>query len=509
MKKQVKNKEIESIQSLSSLLVDGNSKSKFEKASLKIRDLWEMEGDDIINLEPFYQRNVVWKPEYQVNLIHSILNGVPINVIHLVIEKTKIDEDEKTSYVVLDGKQRITTIFDFMQSKFDIKIKLGNEFQDVSYRQLNEMRNNPNHKFHERAKSLIRKLEQYEIIVMYWSDLDLIQQSVVFNAINFGVELSTEERVLARSYNSKIFALHILKTYLSSLFSYSRTKDDKRGKDIIWTLRFLYIIFGGSPEALDIKPELICKMRYDEGFQKFIEDLHNKIENYKNDKVNAGGFDDKFDSKLEMNKMLLAFGLLNEFKDVQKFVDDIALKIVGQQPSVRVISSDWVMIYYTTFILNKFYQKRLRYGVFSDNIPAFKSIFTDYKAWTLTKDSGEKYEKTRRMTFYKTYNLHMNKIQELFEQHVVKPGITDDEPKSTYIPSYKRAAAWKKANGVCPLCKVKFTETDELQYDHGVAASISSDPVEVFVMHRKCNRQKSDHTPQTAQQLNDFMKKAV
>lgn len=146
---------------------------------------------------------------------------------------------------------------------------------------------------------------------------------------------------------------------------------------------------------------------------------------------------------------------------------------------------------------------------FSDNIDAFKKIWREYYEWTSKKDPSGK-DKTRRMAGKPAYDWHMNKLQELYEKHIISTGIMkDDKPKSTYIPSVLKEQAWKEANGICPICKIAFTPEDEIQYDHYIAASISSDPLKIYAMHRKCNRQKSDHTQQTAQQLNDFMKQAV
>src|SRR5260370_38329920 len=103
--------------SLSTLLV-GDSIKKPKQDTRKIKDLWEMK--DEINLSPYYQREYVWQQDYKINLILSILSEVPINVIHLVIDKKKIKENKKEQYIVLDGKQRLKTIFGFIENDFAV-----------------------------------------------------------------------------------------------------------------------------------------------------------------------------------------------------------------------------------------------------------------------------------------------------------------------------------------------------------------------------------------------------
>ena len=55
-----------------------------------------------------YQRQFVWSQEMQKNLIKSIFANVPIGCFHLV------KEEDNLSYNVLDAKQRLTTINNFM-----------------------------------------------------------------------------------------------------------------------------------------------------------------------------------------------------------------------------------------------------------------------------------------------------------------------------------------------------------------------------------------------------------
>lgn len=81
--------------------------------SKTIRDLWRDQG--LINLSPEYQRNQgVWNDEKKALLIDSVLNGFDIPKLYLH------NQDEKSPFrwAVVDGKQRLTTLFGFIRGEF-------------------------------------------------------------------------------------------------------------------------------------------------------------------------------------------------------------------------------------------------------------------------------------------------------------------------------------------------------------------------------------------------------
>lgn len=66
------------------------------------------------NMEPKYQRHSVWSTEQQSLLIDSILKNIPIPPIFL---RESIDKKGKTTFEVIDGKQRLTSIFRFIDNE--------------------------------------------------------------------------------------------------------------------------------------------------------------------------------------------------------------------------------------------------------------------------------------------------------------------------------------------------------------------------------------------------------
>jgi hypothetical protein len=71
------------------------------------------------------QRDLVWTIEQKRELINSILIGRHIP--HLAIINTISEDGNGELWHIIDGKQRLSTLFDFMEDKFTIILE-GNEY---------------------------------------------------------------------------------------------------------------------------------------------------------------------------------------------------------------------------------------------------------------------------------------------------------------------------------------------------------------------------------------------
>ena len=83
-----------------------------------------------IQLSPSYQRGNVWSQKQKSELIESILMGIPLPIMYFFEDKNGIKQ-------VVDGKQRLSALFDFMENKFtltDLSIMSelkGKKFKDL------------------------------------------------------------------------------------------------------------------------------------------------------------------------------------------------------------------------------------------------------------------------------------------------------------------------------------------------------------------------------------------
>jgi hypothetical protein len=90
--------------------VEGSGPIHAEADTWAIADFVEYATDDALNLSPSYQRADVWPTSSSQLLVESILRGIPLPSI-IILERM---QDNRMSYEVVDGKQRLTSILRFM-----------------------------------------------------------------------------------------------------------------------------------------------------------------------------------------------------------------------------------------------------------------------------------------------------------------------------------------------------------------------------------------------------------
>lgn len=91
-----------------------------------IKDLENLYEDDLLNLEPGFQRQSVWSERDRAKLIDSILRNYPLPAIFLY----RREENGQIIYDVIDGKQRIESILMFMgqmRGRYWLKTQLAGQ----------------------------------------------------------------------------------------------------------------------------------------------------------------------------------------------------------------------------------------------------------------------------------------------------------------------------------------------------------------------------------------------
>lgn len=91
--------------------------SEKNSVTYNVKTLYEMFKQGEIKL-PIFQRNQVWNKEKKSELIYTILSGGIIPEI-IAFEKT---DNGNTYLILLDGWQRLSTIIDYIDGKFKIKL---------------------------------------------------------------------------------------------------------------------------------------------------------------------------------------------------------------------------------------------------------------------------------------------------------------------------------------------------------------------------------------------------
>jgi len=121
-----------------------------------------------LNLDPPYQRRSVWSPRDKRFFIDTILNNYPVPPVFL--HKT-LDEKGRATYHVVDGKQRIKTIIEFVNNK----IRIPDNFSDITLQKK---------KWNDLNKAQRDQFWNYEIVVEMLPEVNESFVSNIFERIN-------------------------------------------------------------------------------------------------------------------------------------------------------------------------------------------------------------------------------------------------------------------------------------------------------------------------------------
>lgn len=101
-----------------------------QQSDFSLAAIHDMVKRNAIDVSPHYQRRDRWSAEKQSALIESFLLNVPVPPIYL-------SEDEYGKYSVIDGKQRVTAIKDFLSDELRLRdLKRFPELEGLRFRDL-------------------------------------------------------------------------------------------------------------------------------------------------------------------------------------------------------------------------------------------------------------------------------------------------------------------------------------------------------------------------------------
>ena len=198
-----------------------------------------------IDLAPRYQRRFRWDERRKSKLIESFLMNVPVPPIFL-------NEDDFGKYSVIDGKQRLSSISDFLTGKLYLK---GLEvFEDLNGKNFYDLPN-------EFQNSIKIRATVRAIIILRQSDKDIKYE--VFQRLNTGgVKLNAQEirnSAFPGKLNDKLIELSVSKEFHKMLGIKSKTKSRiyQEMRDVELILRFFALkdkwkqYSGGLKKILD------------------------------------------------------------------------------------------------------------------------------------------------------------------------------------------------------------------------------------------------------------------
>ncbi len=177
-------------------------------------------------LQPDFQRQFVWDRKKASRLIESVLLRVPLPIIYL-------SEQPDGKEYVIDGQQRLTSLFSFIDGKFPD----GEPFKLTGLTAYSELNKKPFLDLSEELQDRISDYTLRTVTLLRQSDDNL--KFEIFERLNTGSEplndMELRNCVYRGSYNRLLKEMATDPDFRTLL---GLTKPDKRMKDIELTLRF-------------------------------------------------------------------------------------------------------------------------------------------------------------------------------------------------------------------------------------------------------------------------------
>lgn len=224
-------------------MIDENTEQKVlvtQASDFSLSMVAAMVENGAIDPDPEYQRRKRWSARQQSSLIESFLLSLPVPPVYLAEERTGV-------YSVIDGKQRITAIYDFMQGR--LRLTSLSRLQGLNGLHVNQlppdMVANLNMRPHLRAVTLLRQSDpdlKYEVFIRLNRGGETLNDQEVRNVAGRG---PLNDRLISLAENQ----------FLWSQFNIDRSSQRYRQMaDVEWVLRYLtldrlYPNFSGNMSA--------------------------------------------------------------------------------------------------------------------------------------------------------------------------------------------------------------------------------------------------------------------
>ncbi|MEV5435163.1 DUF262 domain-containing protein [Streptomyces sp. NPDC052682] len=211
----------------------------------KIRELLTAITDGALVLQPEFQRRLVWTPRHKQLFIKTVLEGLPFPEIFLCDGEVDVDTG-KGSQQVVDGQQRITTLYQYFKGSQDLRLGSLTPYADLD-------------------QEVKQKFLNYDVVVRDLGSLTDSEIRDVFHRMN-----STQYGLNAMEVNNARFdgALKQAADRVSKWEIFERRKvftavDDRRMGDVRWCLTVIITVISGY-FSRDVEHEVYLEKYNDE-----------------------------------------------------------------------------------------------------------------------------------------------------------------------------------------------------------------------------------------------------
>lgn len=188
-----------------------------------------------IDLTHIIQRGIAWTKVNKSALIETSILGYPIPPIF-----AKRDVENNKTYIVMDGKQRVNTIKEFMLNEFTLSpLNPVTYFDDDEGRDI--ILDISGKKFRDLPLALQNKLKVCSLDVVYFDNLTFTEERELFKRLNAGKPLSAKSKLLA-SCNDLEKIIQIGSHPLFGLILSDKARKDKGQVSVVmkvWDMLFM------------------------------------------------------------------------------------------------------------------------------------------------------------------------------------------------------------------------------------------------------------------------------
>ena len=406
-----------------------------EKKDFPLSTLKEMVDDGDIIPNPEYQRDYVYTDKQASKLVESVLMGIPIPTIYLCVE-------EDNTYSVIDGQQRITSLVRYLKNDFALNgLQELNELNGKCYKDL--------------SKDIQKKLKSSSL-----STISLLKQSTalkyeIFARLNQGaVKLNPQELrncIYRGTFNKMLDDIAETNPHLNYLFH----DDNNRKSYQERILRFFAL------------------RNYQDYQSSMLKTMNSYMELHRNDEEDEiKAAKDRFNNTIDIIKQVLG----NEaFMAFDRNTNTILEKFSGS-------------VYDSIIIPFSFFDKHsliVNADKIREAVMNVKMTDESYREDTYAA-TGSKVRVIRRIQTI--YNLILS-ITGNNSTDTDRRLFSEDERKMLYESSDKK----------CAICGNLILNIDDCEIDHIIpfAKGGKTELSNAQIVHRICNREKSDSTNDT------------
>ncbi|EIM80690.1 uncharacterized protein STEHIDRAFT_125712 [Stereum hirsutum FP-91666 SS1] len=197
--------------------------------------LYDQIIDGTINLEPDYQRDVVWPEAKQVGVLDSIMRNFYLPPIIFSVSQ---ESDGTEKRICIDGKQRLTSIQKFMDGEIYIREP------DTNAKFWYKTRKPTQERLPRKYRDLFSKKQ---ILCVEYQDLTDNQEREIFKRVQLGVALTPAEKMKAETATERSALITAVENqYLHDPLFLSVPFEHKRGQSYRFTAAAIYFMANPS-----------------------------------------------------------------------------------------------------------------------------------------------------------------------------------------------------------------------------------------------------------------------